>query len=170
MIPSMRSPWILMAAVLTAVFVQKALAQKAPAASSKDNPSDWPMYTRDLAGTRFSPLTQINTANVANLTQAWIFHLRDTNASARGGESAQEREAKGASQEKRVPTDTPSQEGVSGGGASAAAAAAAASGSNPEATPIVVNGVMYLPAGNRILARTRKAARNSGKPDCPSIQ
>jgi outer membrane protein assembly factor BamB len=39
-----------------------------------------------------------------------------------------------------------------GGGASAAAAAAAASGSNPEATPIVVNGVMYLPAGNRILA------------------
>ncbi len=32
---------------------------------------DWPMYNRDLAGTRYSPLTQISTKNVANLKQAW---------------------------------------------------------------------------------------------------
>jgi len=62
---------------------------------------DWPMYNRDLAGTRYSPLTQINTKNVARLKQAWTFRLN-----------------------------------------------AVAS----EATPIVVHGVMYLPAGKRIVA------------------
>jgi len=29
------------------------------------------MYNHDLAGTRYSPLTQITTKNVANLKQAW---------------------------------------------------------------------------------------------------
>src|ERR1700735_2512566 len=62
---------------------------------------DWPMYNRDLAGTRYSPLTQINTKNAAKLTKAWTFRL-DARAS--------------------------------------------------EATPIVVNGVMYLPAGNSVVA------------------
>src|SRR5436190_21906942 len=37
---------------------------------------DWPTYNRDLAGTRYSPLTQINTANVSTLTQAWSYRLR----------------------------------------------------------------------------------------------
>jgi len=64
-------------------------------------PGDWPMYNRDLAGTRYSPLTQINAKNVARLKKAWTFRL-DARAS--------------------------------------------------EATPIVVNGVMYLPAGKRIVA------------------
>ena len=32
---------------------------------------DWPNYNRDLAATRYSPLKQINTTNVANLKQAW---------------------------------------------------------------------------------------------------
>src|SRR5947209_70662 len=59
------------------------------------------MYNRDIAGTRFSPLTQINAKNVSKLKQVWAFRLN-----------------------------------------------AAAS----EATPIVVNDVMYLPAGNRIVA------------------
>ena len=62
--------------------------------------ADWPMYNRDLAGTRYSPLTQINSKNVAKLAQAWTFKLAPAS----------------------------------------------------EATPIVVNGVMYLPAGNRIVA------------------
>jgi glucose dehydrogenase len=64
-------------------------------------PGDWPMYNRDLAGTRYSPLTQINPKNVVRLKQVWTFRL-DARAS--------------------------------------------------EATPIVVNGVMYLPAGKRIVA------------------
>ena len=37
---------------------------------------DWPTYNRDLAGTRYSPLTQINTTNVSTLTQAWSYRLR----------------------------------------------------------------------------------------------
>ena len=28
--------------------------------------ADWPMFNRDLAGTRYSPLAQITTRNVAN--------------------------------------------------------------------------------------------------------
>jgi glucose dehydrogenase len=33
--------------------------------------ADWPRYTGDLAGTRYSKLTQINTSNVADLKAAW---------------------------------------------------------------------------------------------------
>ena len=37
---------------------------------------DWPMYRGDLGGTGYSPLTQITTGNVANLTQGWRYSLR----------------------------------------------------------------------------------------------
>jgi glucose dehydrogenase len=40
-------------------------------ASKAQNASDWPMYNRDLATTRYSPLAQINTTNVANLKMSW---------------------------------------------------------------------------------------------------
>src|SRR5580700_6492747 len=80
------------------------------AGSAKDG-ADWPMYNRDPAGTRYSPLTQINTKNAAKLTKAWSYALK-SDATGRG-----------------VPR---------------------ANGS--EATPIVVNGVMYLPAAGRVVA------------------
>ena len=38
---------------------------------------EWGAYGRDLAGTRFSPLTQITPANVAGLKPAWTFHTGD---------------------------------------------------------------------------------------------
>lgn len=44
--------------------------------TAKIDPGDWPRYTRDLAGTRYSPLTQINTGNVAKLAPAWSFKVR----------------------------------------------------------------------------------------------
>jgi quinoprotein glucose dehydrogenase len=71
----------------------------------RNNTNEWPTYNHDLAATRYSPLSLINTSNVAKLTQAWVYR--------------------------------PS-----------------ASGARPsaEVTPIVVNGVMYLTAGNRVLA------------------
>jgi glucose dehydrogenase len=69
-------------------------------------PGDWPHYTRDLAGTHFSPLDQINTANVARLTTAWSFRVRPD-----------------------------------GGGVVVTGA-----------TPIVVDGVLYLPIGNAVVA------------------
>jgi quinoprotein glucose dehydrogenase len=36
--------------------------------------TDWPMYGHDPAASRFSPLRQINTGNVARLQRAWTFH------------------------------------------------------------------------------------------------
>ncbi len=40
------------------------------------DPGDWPRYTRDLAGTRYSPLKQINASNVTKLVPAWSFKVR----------------------------------------------------------------------------------------------
>ena len=71
------------------------------------------MYNRDLSGTRYSPLAQINTVNVAKLAAAWSYRLRPEG----------------------VTLNAPSAFEIF-----------------QEVTPIVVNGVMYLPAGNRILA------------------
>src|SRR5271163_2618050 len=99
----MRSHWMLTfaaAAMLPALHAQTAKTQDAAA--------DWPMYNRDLAGTRYSPLAQINTKNVARLVKAWSYSVLGENGAQQGGAS--------------------------------------------EATPIVVNGVMYLPAANRVVA------------------
>jgi quinoprotein glucose dehydrogenase len=108
---------------------------------TKDNPNDWPMYTRDLAGTRFSPLKQINTSNVSKLDQAWTYKLIGAAPVPAPG-----RENEGAAGEAPV----------AGRGAAAGRGAVPAGGrgggGNPEATPIVVNGLMYLPAGRRVLA------------------
>ena len=42
----------------------------------KIKPGDWPRYNRDLGGTRYSPLTQIQGRNVATLKPAWKYLLR----------------------------------------------------------------------------------------------
>ena len=75
--------------------------------------ADWPTYNRDLAGTRYSPLTQITPRNVSSLREAWSykFHPEDGIIEALD------------------PTDVFQQ-----------------------VTPIVVDGVMYLAAGNRVVA------------------
>src|SRR6266853_4743240 len=41
---------------------------------SLQSPGDWPAYGRDPGGARFSPLTQITRANVAQLQVAWTYH------------------------------------------------------------------------------------------------
>jgi quinoprotein glucose dehydrogenase len=46
----------------------------------KPSPADWPTYNRDLAGTRYSPLAQINTRNVAQLKLAWSYRPSDSGA------------------------------------------------------------------------------------------
>jgi quinoprotein glucose dehydrogenase len=73
-------------------------------AKEKNAATEWRTYNHDLAGTRFSPLSQINTSSVTRLAQAWVYRPAATGA-------------------------RPS----------------------PEVTPIVVNGVMYLTAGNRVI-------------------
>lgn len=54
--------------------------------------SDWPMFGHDDASTRYSPLTQIDTHNVQNLTRAWTYHMKkdgpastSAGAASRGG-------------------------------------------------------------------------------------
>ncbi|MEK7400803.1 MAG: PQQ-binding-like beta-propeller repeat protein [Gemmatimonadota bacterium] len=42
-------------------------------ASAQGSVGEWPSYHRDLASTRYSPLDQINRANVATLTTAWTW-------------------------------------------------------------------------------------------------
>ena len=90
--------------LLPAIFAQ---------APSPIPPGDWPGYTRDSSGQRFSPLTQINTKNVTGLVEAWSFNLGEEPAP---GSTAHPKPVISA------------------------------------ATPIVVNGVMYLPAGKRVVA------------------
>jgi len=83
---------------------------------------DWPMYGRDLAGTKFSPLKQVTANNVSALRPAWNLTLVER------------------------PAPVPGQGRGRGPGGPEIL-------SNPEVTPIVVNGVMYLlAAGNQILA------------------
>lgn len=92
-----------------------ALSAQAPKASTAAG--DWPMYNRDSANSRYSPLKQIDAKNVAKLTQAWTFTTAVPGAAPAGGRGR-------------------------GGGA----------GIGGEVTPIVVNGVMYVPAGNLVVA------------------
>jgi quinoprotein glucose dehydrogenase len=71
-------------------------AQTAPDAN------EWPTYGHDAGGMRFSPLTQITPANVANLQPAWTYHMKP--------------------------------QGAAGGF------------QQTEATPLVINGIMYVPS------------------------
>ena len=52
----------------------------AQAVTPSDGGADWPMYNHDLAGTRFSPLSQINTHNVGKLAPAWSYRPADSGA------------------------------------------------------------------------------------------
>jgi glucose dehydrogenase len=74
----MRSRWfsVLAAGVLCVSF--------APASRAQYTVGDWPMYRHNLAGDGFSPLTQINTRNVANLKEAWSYAGKDAQPSTRG--------------------------------------------------------------------------------------
>jgi glucose dehydrogenase len=132
-----------------ATAAKKAPAPKAYAAPA--NPADWPTYARDLAGTRYAPLTKINTGNVSKLTLAWSYRIAPA-APAGGGRGGGGRGA--------APPAAPNAAAAPNGQDGAAPAARGGAGgrgpagptANPEATPIVVGGIMYIPAGNRILA------------------
>ena len=50
------------------------LALLLPSLALAQTPSGWPLHGYDLAGTRFSPLTQIDTATVARLEPRWTWH------------------------------------------------------------------------------------------------
>jgi quinoprotein glucose dehydrogenase len=82
---------------------------------ARRNPDwDWPMWARDLKGTKFSPLKQITPQNVSNLKQAWSYRFNRDGKPVINGPSGSEL--------------------------------------YQEVTPIVVNGIMYTPAGDRVVA------------------
>ena len=61
-------------AVVTAAIGVWAQGSSSPA-RNQIAPGDWPNLNRDLAATRFSPLTEINRTNVGSLKQAWNYRL-----------------------------------------------------------------------------------------------
>jgi quinoprotein glucose dehydrogenase len=91
--------------------------------------NDWPTYGRDLAGTRYSPLKQINSVNVVQLVRAWTYHMAaETAAPTRVEEGNEVQGGRGR--------------GRGGTG-----------GRIAEASPLIVGGVMYLTTGyGRVVA------------------
>ena len=62
------------AAVVACLGIAQTVARQAGTGSNAD---DWPVYGHDPGGMRYSPLTQINRANVSKLKVAWVFHTGD---------------------------------------------------------------------------------------------
>jgi quinoprotein glucose dehydrogenase len=118
----MRLFWLMNLAGGTMVAVLAAQSGASRQSTATSAAFDWPMYRRDLAGTAYSPLTQIDARNVASLTEAWTYSLQPR---------------------------TPAPAGGRGGPA----------GVNSQATPIVVNGLMYLPAADRVVALDPETGR-----------
>ena len=108
--------------LIAALLAQCGLAQNAKPTAVP--PGDWPMYSRDLTSTRYSPLKQITTSNVGKLEKVWSY---------RPGPAA-------------TPAEDNSKEGRAKQKGPAKPAVVA------ESTPIVVNGIMYVPAGRQVIA------------------
>jgi glucose dehydrogenase len=62
-------------AIVLATLIAAFAAVQAQVRAPQNEAADWPMYNRDLAGSRFSPLNQINTRNVARLARAWSYKI-----------------------------------------------------------------------------------------------
>ncbi len=86
-------------------------------AGAQSSRSGWPNYGNDPGGMRYSPLTQITPENVATLDVAWTYHMRPPSAAPVVG------------------PDVPEAKGPPRRGRFAAS----------EATPLVIDGIMYLP-------------------------
>jgi quinoprotein glucose dehydrogenase len=71
---------------LSTVLAVVVLAVTASAQKKSATPAqEWQTYNHDLAGTRFSPLTEINSGNVANLQKAWSYNFPPPPGGGRGG-------------------------------------------------------------------------------------
>jgi len=105
--------FLAIAALASLAFVQALSAQ-----------TDWPTYGHDSAGTRYSPLKQINPSNVGGLTRAWTYHM--SNAGNAAGNSLAG---------SRVEGNEVEQPNVERG---------RSVGRIAEASPLVIDGVMYL--------------------------
>jgi quinoprotein glucose dehydrogenase len=106
-------------------------AVAAPSGQMRDSTSmEWPTYGHDAGGARFSPLTQITPGNVKSLKPAWTYHMKPAvsaaTAAAPGVADEAPPAAPGAPPSPFAPAGTPGLR-------------------SSEATPIIVNGIMYIP-------------------------
>jgi glucose dehydrogenase len=76
---------------LTTLSVIAALLALHPSASHSQQQqikaADWPNYNRDLGATRYSPLNQINTRNVARMKAVWSYKIGGPSANGMGFDS-----------------------------------------------------------------------------------
>src|ERR1700720_3313079 len=63
---------VVTASVIALAWIALAATGDAPGQPSTKN-GDWPYYTADLKGTKYSPLDQINASNFKELEVAWRF-------------------------------------------------------------------------------------------------
>src|SRR5512141_2026291 len=97
-------------------------------------PGDWPTYGHDPGGMRYSPLTQITPANAALLKPAWTYRMQPTAApAAASAQDEAQRQAEGLG-----PPPIGGQ-----GGAPANVRRRGPRPASSEATPLVVDGLMY---------------------------
>jgi quinoprotein glucose dehydrogenase len=97
------------------------LGQSKPSASAS---TEWPTYGHDPGGMRFSPVTQITPANVGQLQVAWVYHMRPA-----------------------APAEPAAAPAVPPAGARGEGRGRGRGGSGfaqSEATPVVIDGLMYL--------------------------
>ena len=121
-------------AVLTAALAAQSRAPEVP--------GDWPMYSHSLSGQRYSPLSDITAANVAQSVAGLdaASHRASSRPPRRWPAAGTRRRCRRYPRPHEAHRHRPR---TRGRGAT----------SNPQVTPIVVAGVMYLPArGNQVLA------------------
>ena len=72
-------PAVALLALGVATFVPRLQGQNTGQPSTKNG--EWPMYTADLAGSKYSPLDQIGASNFNKLEVAWRFKTEPRSAS-----------------------------------------------------------------------------------------
>jgi alcohol dehydrogenase (cytochrome c) len=113
-------------------------AQQLTADPTKPPTDAWPTYHGDYKATHYSPLKQIDTANVHALSLAWSYR---SNGSPRGAVLA------GEGPDPVLPA-APAGRGFGGGGGGGGAV----SGGAIKGIPLMVNGVLYLATTNNVYA------------------
>ena len=102
-----------------------------------DPAKEWETYGHDPGGMRFSPLKQINSANLNHLKVAWVYHMRPANFTGGSGRGPITMEGRGPG---GAVGDTPEAPGGGGRGRGRFG-----SGFRPSAdTPLVIHGIMYI--------------------------
>src|SRR5687767_1037455 len=115
----------------TAALVTSIVVAAGSMSAQQVAPGDWPHFNRDKGSSRYVPLDQINTTNVTRLQPAWTF-----------------------SAVTEPPQAAPAGAGPAGraGGAGRGRGRGAGGGVGAQVVPVVVNGIMYVPAGNVVVA------------------